>query len=121
MSRYYKLPSPYKGNYYLIFLYVITIMVALSSFYIFISTSTFLAYAQNLKNSTEINILFKTADTLFNQKNYDEAIKYYDKILAINASEINALNHKGISLWELQNIMKHYIILTKFLHSIHPI
>src|SRR5215217_9302273 len=78
--------------------------------YIFTSTSTFLAYSQNLKNSTEINILFKTADTLFNQKKYDEAIKYYDKILAINASEINALNHKGISLWELHkyNEALHY-------------
>ena len=86
---------------YLISVSVMTIILALSSFYILTSTTSFLAYAQNIKNSTETSILFKTADILFNQKKYDEAIPYYDKILTRNASEIDALNHKGISLWAL--------------------
>ena len=76
-----------KGINYITLLYVSTILLALSSFYIFTSTTSFLAYAQNIKNSTETSILFKTADTLFNQKKYDEAIPYYDKILTRNASD----------------------------------
>ncbi|HET9807023.1 MAG TPA: tetratricopeptide repeat protein, partial [Nitrososphaeraceae archaeon] len=100
ISKNYKSSS--KRINYLKFLYFSTIIVALSSFYIFASTTTSLADAQNASNSTEIDTLFETADTLYSQKKYDEAIKYYDKILAINASEIDALNHKGLALWELQ-------------------
>ena len=101
LSHYYKSPSSKRINY-LKFLYFSTIIAALSSFYIFTSIITSIADAQNAANSTEINKLFKTADTRYSQKKYDEAIKYYDKILAINASEIDALNHKGLSLWGLQ-------------------
>src|SRR5215212_11005683 len=82
------------------FLYVSTIILALSSFFIFASTTS-PADAQKTSNSTELDTLFELADTLFNQKKYDEAIPYYDKILTINKSEINALNHKGLALWEL--------------------
>src|SRR5688500_6281199 len=85
---------------YLKFLYVTTIILALSSFFIFAYTIS-LADTQKATNTTEIDTLFETANTLFNKKKYDEAISYYDKILTINASEIDALNHKGISLWAL--------------------
>src|SRR5919112_227109 len=101
MSRYNK-PSSYKRINYLKFLYFGTIIVALSSFYIFTSIITSLSDAHNASNSTEIDTLFETADVLLNQKKYEEAIEYFDKILTINASEIDALNHKGLALWELQ-------------------
>ena len=50
------------------FLYFSTIIVAILSFYIFASTTTSLADAQNATNLTEIDRFFGTADTLFNQK-----------------------------------------------------
>ena len=68
------------------------IILALSSFFIFSYTIS-LADAQKTSNSTELDTLFERANTLFNQKNYDEAIQYYDKISSINASDIDALNH----------------------------
>ena len=77
------------------------IIFTLLSFYIFSNTTTFLANAQNTNNLTNIDTFFRTADALFNQKKYEEAIQYYNKILEINASQIDALNHKGLSLWEL--------------------
>src|SRR5215217_1895119 len=97
ISQYYKPPSSKRINY-LKFSYFSIIIVALSSFYLSASTTTSLADAQNVSNSTEIDTLFETANVLLNQKKYDEAIKYYDKILAINASEIDVLNHKGLAL-----------------------
>src|SRR5215211_2549833 len=113
LSQYYKPPSSKRINY-LKFSYFSIIIMALSSFYLFASTTTSLADAQNATNSTEISTLFETADTLYSQKKYDEAIKYYDKILAINASEIDALNPKGLSLWGLHKYMNPSHILTKF-------
>ena len=75
--------------------------MVLSSFYIFGSTTT-LPDAQIANNPTEIDRLFDTAETLYKQKKYDEAIRYYDKILALNSIEIDALNDKGVVLGELQ-------------------
>ena len=88
MNKYYdryNKPSSSKRINYLKLLYFRTIIVALSSFYIFTSIITSLSDAQNASNSTEIDTLFETADVLLNQKKYEEAIKYFDKILTINA------------------------------------
>src|SRR5688500_5284413 len=100
MSPKYKPSLSSKRINYLKFLYVSTLILALSSFFIFASTTS-RADAQKTSNATELDTLFERANTLFNQKKYDEAIPYYDKILTINKSEIDALNHKGLALWEL--------------------
>ena len=51
-------------------LYLNTVIVALSSFYIFGSTTTItLADAQNASNPREIDTLFDKAESLFKQKN----------------------------------------------------
>ena len=70
ISKNYK--SSCKRINYLKFLYFSTIIVALSSFYIFSSTnatSTLLSESQNANKSIEIDTLLETANTLFNQKN----------------------------------------------------
>ena len=58
--------SPNRINY-LKFLYFTTIILALSSFFIFAYIIS-LAEAQKTSNSTKLDTLFETANTLFNQK-----------------------------------------------------
>ena len=113
LSQYYKPPSSKRINY-LKFSYFSIIIVALSSFYLFASTTTSLADAQNATNSTEISTLFETADTLYSQKKYDEAIKYYDKILVINAQRLMLSILKVFLYGDCTNIMNPSHILTKF-------
>ena len=68
MSRYYKLLSSSERINYLKLLYFSITIVTLSYFYLFASTTTSLADAKNVSNSTEINTLFETADTLLQSK-----------------------------------------------------
>ena len=77
MRSYCKSSLSSKGINYLKFLYVSTIILALSSFFMIASTTP-RADAQKTSNSTELDTLFESAETLFNQKKYDEAIPYYD-------------------------------------------
>jgi len=44
---------------------------------------------------------FEQADDLFYEENYDEAISYYDQVLAIDYTDIDALNGKGLALYNL--------------------
>ena len=71
MMPYYKQSLPSKR-----------IILAFSSFLIFASSIS-LANAQKNSNSTDIDTLLDSADTLFNKKKYNESIPYYDKILGI--------------------------------------
>src|SRR2546426_12274741 len=41
---------------------------------------------------------FKTGNDLFDQGNYENAIKYYDKALEINSTDINVLYNKALAL-----------------------
>ena len=91
-----------------------SIILAFSSFLIFASSLS-LANAQKNSNSTEIDTLLDSADTLFNKKKYNESIPYYDKILAINASEMMLSITKVFLCGSCTNIMNHSRILTKFL------
>ena len=85
-------------------LYLSTIIVVLSSFYIFGSTTT-LPDAQNANNPTEIDRLFDTAETFYKQKKYDEALPYFDQVLSIDASDVYALNNKAEALAEIFNFL----------------
>jgi len=56
-----------------------------SSFFIF---NSIIAEAQlnspSMRNSTQLETLYKTANNFYDNQKYDEAIQYYDKVLAIN-------------------------------------
>jgi tetratricopeptide (TPR) repeat protein len=102
MSRFYK-PSSLSNKRidYSKFLYLNLIIVSSVAFYIFASTIS-LADAQNATNSTEINTLFETAITLFDQQKYDEAIQNYDKILGIDPNNVDALYNKALVFYDQQ-------------------
>ena len=51
------------------------------------------------------------ADDLFDEENYDESIIYYDQVLAIDSSDIDALNGKGLAL---DTIGKHEEAITYY-------
>ena len=53
-------------------------------------------------NSTQVETLYNTANNFYDNQKYDEAIQYYDKVLAINPSAVGALNSKGLALDHLQ-------------------
>ena len=72
-----------------------------------------LAYSNQLNSTTitsyEIDELFKKADTFFNEKNYDKALEYYDKIFSqvpLHIGAINSLSVKGLVLLEKQRYDK---------------
>src|SRR5215469_8955212 len=50
-----------------------------------------------------VTILIDKGNTLFNPGNYQQAIQYYDKALAIDAKDEVALDNKGIALYGLGN------------------
>src|SRR5829696_3971712 len=97
MIQYYESSLPKRIDYSK-FMYLNTIIMALASFFIFASTTTTLADAQNATNSTEIDTLLETANILFNQKKYDEAIPYFDKALQVEPNYTDALVNKGGAL-----------------------
>lgn len=76
------------------FLFLSAVLAALSSFCMFASTNL-AAEAQNTTDSDEIEKLYEIANTFYDQHNFEEGVKYYDKILAINPSETIALNNKA--------------------------
>ena len=100
LIQYYK-SSLSKRIDYSKFMYLNIIIMALAFFYIFASTTTTLADAQNATNSTEINTMLETAVTLYNQQKYDEAIQYLDKALQIDPNDQDALDMKNTALKEL--------------------
>jgi len=51
------------------------------------------------------------ADDFFEEENYDESIIYYDQVLAIDSSDIDALNGKALAL---DNIGKHEEAITYY-------
>ena len=51
-----------------------------------------------LTNISSIPELYAKGDSLFNQGRYDEAITYFDKVLALDANDTDTLTYKGISL-----------------------
>ena len=82
---------------------IIATLFLSSSFFIF---NSIIAEAQlnspSMINSTQLEKLYNTANNFYDNQKYDEAIQYYDKVLAINPSAVGALNSKGLALDHLQ-------------------
>src|SRR5215212_11516312 len=82
---------------------IIATILLSSSFFIF---NSIIAEAQlnspSMINSTQLETLYNTANNFYDNQKYDEAIQYYDKVLAINPSAVGALNSKGLALDHLQ-------------------
>src|SRR5919198_837884 len=57
----------------------------------------------NNNQSSSISILNKKGLDLLSSASYNEAITYFDKILAINSTDATALNNKGFALMQLGN------------------
>jgi len=55
--------------------------------------------------------LLEEADDLFDEENFDESIIYYDQVLAIDSSDIDALNGKALAL---DTIGKHEEAITYY-------
>ena len=66
------------------------------------------AQLTNTSSSTELII---KGDSLFNQGKYEEAITYFDKVLALDANDTDTLTYKGISL---ESLGKHDEAITYF-------
>ena len=53
-------------------------------------------------DTTDIYGLNRIADVLYKQKKYEEELEYYEKALAIDPVNVNALNGKAFALQKLQ-------------------
>ena len=56
---------------------------------------------QQTIDPNDIDALFSKADSLYDQERYQEAITYYDKVLAIDPDDADALNGKAEDLKKL--------------------
>ena len=64
----------------------------------------------------KINSILDEANRLFLQRNFEQAIEYYDKILNQDPKHISSLNNKGYALSKLKdftNAIKCYDIALK--------
>src|SRR5919106_6999875 len=62
-------------------------------------------------NISSVSELIAKGDSLFNQGKYEEAITYFDKILALDPNDTDILYYKGISL---ESLGKHSEAITYF-------
>ena len=59
-------------------------------------------------NEKLVDEFFEKAGTLANMGNYQEAITWYDKVLAINGNDTAAMNNKGVTLDDLRQLSRSY-------------
>jgi tetratricopeptide (TPR) repeat protein len=87
---------------------IISIMLLSSSFFVVdsifaqSSLNSPLSSSSSMINSTQVETLYNTANNFYDNQKYEEALQYYDKVLAIDPSSVNALNSKGLALDHLQ-------------------
>ncbi|MFL6421171.1 MAG: tetratricopeptide repeat protein, partial [Nitrososphaeraceae archaeon] len=91
-------------------IFVVAYVLLLSSLSIGGYPNERLVYALSEQNNTDTNnqsssisILNKKGLDLLSSASYNEAITYFDKILAINSTDATALNNKGFALMQLGN------------------
>jgi tetratricopeptide (TPR) repeat protein len=58
-------------------------------------------YSYSVVEDENVESLFQKADDLFFEGRYEDAIQWYEKVLDIDPTHLDALNSKGISLKEL--------------------
>ena len=90
---------PYNFNTY-VALYFLLFIIFSSSIVSFYNPSSVLAQeqqAQPLQSAKDTFSILneKGSDLLYNQGNYTEAIKYFDKVLAIDPNNADAIYYKG--------------------------
>ena len=88
------------NKYYLILSSAILILIFPFLFFIINSSFADSNNVTSIINSTEI--LFNKANNFYQQEKYDEAIQYYDKVLAINPTYVEALNNKALVFYDLK-------------------
>ena len=87
---------------------IISIMLLSSSFFVFdsifaqSSLNSPSSSSSSMINSTQVETLYNTANNFYDNQKYEEALQFYDKVLAIDPSSVNALNSKGLALDHLQ-------------------
>ena len=74
-----------------------------STLFAFIILSFFPSAVADEDVSVDVGSLLKTADDLYNLAKYEEAISYYDRILEVEADNIEVLGKKGDALASLGN------------------
>src|SRR3972149_1419534 len=74
-----------------------------STLFAFIILSLFSSAVADEDVSVDVSSLLKTADDLYNLAKYEEAISYYDRILEVEADNIEVLSKKGDALASLGN------------------
>src|SRR3972149_246677 len=74
-----------------------------STLFAFIILSFFPSAVADEDVSVDVGSLLKTADDLYNLAKYEEAISYYDRILEVEADNIEVLGKKGDALTSLGN------------------
>ena len=89
--------------------YFITVTILLTVL-LFVSDGIERVEAQ-LTNTSSLTELIVKGDSLFNQGKYEEAITYFDKVLALDANDTDTLYYKGISL---ESLGKHDEAITYF-------
>ena len=52
--------------------------------------------------------MFYLGQSFYDQQKYDEAMQYYDNVLAIDPNHVNALNYKAQILAEMGKMKKHF-------------
>ena len=68
-----------------------------SSYYVFAELQKQQS-SQTVKQSSYPTLIEKGIDLIYNQGNYTEAIKYFDKVLSMEPSNIDAIFYKGAAL-----------------------
>ena len=71
---------------------------------------------QQTIDPNDIDALLSKAESFYDQERYQEAITYYDKVLAINASHIDALNGKAEDL-KVRHIIVYMIEVEKYANA----
>src|SRR5215204_3953899 len=83
-------------KYYII---IAIIIFSAASFLVFVPTfaESSLNSPLSIINTTEVEKFYYKANNFYNKQKYDEALQYYDKALAIEPSNVGALNGKALA------------------------
>jgi tetratricopeptide (TPR) repeat protein len=111
-------------------LFSVTLLIPLFAIFTILAISVFNCYYQHTasafrqtqrssSNTSLTNTLIDNGNALYNQSNYIQAIQYYDKALAIDPNNDDALYSKGAALNQLGNYTQAIPYLDKAL-AIEP-
>ena len=88
-------------------------LILLSYIVASIDSDIYIAAQPVVSNSNSSILIEKGVDLLYNQDNSSEALKYFDKALALHPNSIDAIFFKGASLNNLGNHAQAYPLITE--------